>query len=76
MTFFVRRRLDGSIASVHQNLRAGYAEEELADDNAELIAVMAAIKGPTPLTVEALAAALEKKGALTKADVDEARGKK
>lgn len=41
MTWFVHRRLDNSIASLHRELQSGYAEESLADNAAEVITFLA-----------------------------------
>jgi hypothetical protein len=59
---------------------AGSVEVPFAPDDARQVwdgtAWSAAPVDPRPLTVEALAAALEKKGHLTKGDIDAERGKK
>jgi len=54
----------------------GYAEEALSDDAPEIVSILASAVPKPVLTAEALAGALEKKGALTKAEIDAERGKK
>ncbi len=76
MTWYVRRRGDGSIASAHGTRQPGYAEEALPDDHPEIIALLASAQPQPALTADALAEALRKKGALTKAEIDAERGKK
>ena len=41
MTWYVHRLKDGSIASAHRAPQKGYAEEELADDSADIVAYFA-----------------------------------
>ena len=76
MTWFVNRRDDGTIAAAFQRRRPGYAEEALPDDDPEIIALLSGAVPPPILTVESLAEALRKKGALSKAEIDAERGKK
>lgn len=48
MTWYVHRRQDGSIASAHQEMQPGYAEEALKDDDAELAAILNPPPPPKP----------------------------
>lgn len=42
MTWYVTRKPDGTLASIHRDLMAGYNDEALADDSAEVVAFLAA----------------------------------
>ena len=74
--FYVHRKADGTIDAAMGRARPGYAEEVLDDSAPELAAFLHPPEPEPTLTVESLAAALEKKGVLNKAEIDAERGKK
>lgn len=47
-TWYVHRRGDGAIASVHEERQPGYATEALPDDDQELAAYHRAVQNPVP----------------------------
>jgi hypothetical protein len=70
MIFFVHRREDGSIASVHEIRQPGYAEEGISDKNPELIDLIKP-KPAVPDKPDRLIDLLVEKGVLTSKDSED-----
>lgn len=73
MTWFVKRREDGSIASAHRAPQPGYAEQALADDHPDIVAMLAAAQPAARVDPDELAAALKRKGVLNDSDIEGAK---
>jgi hypothetical protein len=68
VTLYVHRRKDGSVASAHQEIQPGYAEEPIAEDSPELDVFKP--KAPEPSRLDRLLARLVAKGVITSAEAD------
>lgn len=67
MTWYVHRRGDGSIASAHREKQRGYAEERLADDHPDIVALQRVGQDARAQRIDALA---DGAGAVTRAEMN------
>lgn len=61
MTWFAHRRADGSVASLHQEIQPGYAEEPLADNHPDVLPFFA-LRAKPKSEIEKLIDALTDEG--------------